>query len=110
MTIDLKQLHALVDFDSFIWRVGAVTNDEPVENALYTLKQIIEGFKEQFGSIQLFLTGRDNFRTRIATSKPPIPGQLTNGLQLRQRADMTNRIYSAFDPSALGAGLGLMCP
>ena len=67
MTIDLKQLHALIDFDSFLWRVGAVTNDEPVENALYTLKQIIEGFKEQFGSIQLYLTGRDNFRTRIAT-------------------------------------------
>ena len=44
-----------------------MTEDEPVENAIFTLKQIITGFQERFGSIHLYLTGKTNFRTRVVT-------------------------------------------
>lgn len=64
---DLKRLTALVDFDSFIWRVGSVTADEPVNYALHTAKQTLAPIYETFGDVRLFLSGKTNFRYRVAT-------------------------------------------
>ena len=66
--------HVLIDADILVYRCGfACKDDEPVENALHSVKlyinNILDRFKEK-DSYQLYLTGKNNFRFDIATIKP----------------------------------------
>jgi 5'-3' exonuclease len=64
-------LNPLVDADFIIYRVGfAVKDDEPLEFALSTVKSVINNIKDRFPEAQshrLFLTGKGNFRDKVAT-------------------------------------------
>jgi hypothetical protein len=61
----------LVDADYLVYRVGfAVKDDEPVEYALSTVKQAIHNIWDRFPDAkggQLYLTGKGNFRDKVAT-------------------------------------------
>lgn len=65
------QLNPMVDADYLIYRVGfAVKDDEPLEYALSTVKSSLLNIWERFPEAKnrrLFLTGRDNFRDKLAT-------------------------------------------
>lgn len=65
----MKNLTPYVDSDYLVYRVGfAVKDDEPVEYALATVRTSINNIWEKFGKQgQLFLTGKENFRDRVAT-------------------------------------------
>lgn len=62
----------IVDSDYIVYRVGfAVKNDEPIEYALATVRSSIHNIWDRFPDSkepgQLFLTGKDNFRDKVAT-------------------------------------------
>jgi hypothetical protein len=65
----MNKLTPLVDSDFLIYRIGfAVKDDEPLEYALATAKQAVHNIWERFGKEgKLFLTGKNNFRDKIAT-------------------------------------------
>lgn len=66
-----KHLVPLVDADYLVYRVGfAVKDDEPVEYALSTVKQAIHNIWDRFPEAPkgtLYLTGKGNFRDKVAT-------------------------------------------
>ena len=65
--------HILIDADILTYRCGfACKDDEPVENALHSVKLYVKGILEKFPdheTYQLYLTGKDNFRHKVATIK-----------------------------------------
>lgn len=67
----VSELRPLIDSDIIVYRCGfACKDDEPVENALHSVKLILNGILETFRnapSHQLYLTGKGNFRDEIAT-------------------------------------------
>ncbi len=73
-SISTKALTPLIDGDVICYRVGfAVKEDEPVENALATIKHVLNNIMDRFPeatSRRLFLTGKGNFRDDIATLRP----------------------------------------
>lgn len=70
MTLN-KDLNPLIDLDYLVYRVGfAVKDDEPLEYALSTVKASLNTIWDTFlGSEKrrLFLTGKGNFRDKVAT-------------------------------------------
>lgn len=64
----------IVDFDYAIYRVGfAVKEDEPVENALSTLRSMVHQIQDRFPDspepMRLYISGKGNFRDKIATHR-----------------------------------------
>lgn len=79
----LTNLNTLTDGDIICYRVGFAVDsakdedgnpvEEPIENALSTVKTVLGNIRGKFPDAEyhrLFLTGRDNFRDKIATIKP----------------------------------------
>ena len=68
-----KIKHVIVDGDILVYRCGfACKDDEPLENALHSVKLYIQGILDQFPdheTFQVYLTGKDNFRYKVATIK-----------------------------------------
>lgn len=65
-------LTPLVDADYIVYRVGfAVKDDEPLEYALATVRSTIHNIQDKFpdrdGVGAFFLTGKGNFRDKVAT-------------------------------------------
>lgn len=70
--VKTSELTPIVDSDYLVYRVGfAVKDDEPVEYALATVRAAINNIWDKFpnakGERQLFLTGKENFRDKVAT-------------------------------------------
>lgn len=68
-----SELLPLVDGDILVYRLGfAAQQDEPLENVLHTVKVVIAGITDRFDAkrTEIFLTGKENFRDKIATLKP----------------------------------------
>lgn len=70
--MNLTHLIPLVDADYIVYRVGfAVKDDEPVENALSTVKACVHNIWDRFPDApkpgRLFLSGKGNFRDKLAT-------------------------------------------
>ena len=57
----------MIDADPIVWAVGCVVKDDPLENALHTVKLKLNYIVEQTGADehQLYLTGGNNFRYDI---------------------------------------------
>lgn len=68
-----SDLIPLIDGDIYLYRVGFATKDgEPLENALHSMKLSLENVYNKFKdapSYKLYLTGKDNFRDKLATLK-----------------------------------------
>lgn len=68
-----KIKHVIVDGDILVYRCGfACKPEEPLENALHSVKLYIQGILDKFPdreSYQVYLTGKENFRYKIATIK-----------------------------------------
>lgn len=64
----------LIDADSIVYSCCfTVKPDEPVENALHSIKKKMEGVIDRFDrglSYKCYLTGNDNYRVKVATLKP----------------------------------------
>lgn len=69
--MNTKALTPLIDADVICYRVGfAVKEDEPVEYALATVKNVLNNIMDRFPeatSRRVYLTGKGNFRDDIAT-------------------------------------------
>lgn len=69
--MNVKALTPLIDADVICYRVGfAVKEDEPVEYALSTVKNVLNNIMDRFPeatSRRVFLTGKNNFRDALAT-------------------------------------------
>lgn len=69
--MDSRSLNPLVDADYLVYRVGfAVKDGEPVEFALSTVKHAIQNIWDKFPHHKhhaLYLTGKGNFRDKVAT-------------------------------------------
>lgn len=69
--MNTKALTPLIDADVICYRVGfAVKEDEPVNYALSTVKNVLENIMDRFPeatSRRVFLTGKGNFRDDLAT-------------------------------------------
>lgn len=67
-----RALNPLVDSDYLVYRVGfAVKEGEPLEFALSTVKHAIQNIWDKFPDHKhhsLFLTGKGNFRNKVATT------------------------------------------
>lgn len=67
-----SELLPLLDGDILVYRLGfAAQQDEPLENVLHTVKVVIAGITDRFDAkrTEIFLTGKENFRDKIATLK-----------------------------------------
>src|SRR6478609_6438642 len=67
-----SELIPLVDADYLVYRIGfAVKDDEPLEYALATVRSAVGNIWEKFPDSpqqgQMFLTGKENFRDKVAT-------------------------------------------
>lgn len=74
MTMTMNKIkHVIIDADILTYRCGfACKDDEPVENALHSVKLYIQNILDKFPeheTFQLYLTGKDNFRYKVATIK-----------------------------------------
>lgn len=60
----------LIDADPIVWAVGCVVKDDPIENALHTVKLKLNDIIEKSGadSYDIFLTGGGNFRKDVHDS------------------------------------------
>lgn len=67
-------MHALVDADILIYRIGFATNDENESTAIRTMAGFLEDLLmldlPEVQSWELFLTGTGNFRNEIAVTAP----------------------------------------
>jgi 5'-3' exonuclease len=75
MATKIEELNPLIDCDIITYRVGFACNDEnePIEFCLHSVKKVIQGILEKFSEREyhkLFLTGKDNFRDKVATMQP----------------------------------------
>ena len=63
---------ALIDGDIIAYSVGFAANNDPLENALHSVKVMIRSIVEASGADNyvVYLTGKDNYRHDIATIKP----------------------------------------
>lgn len=65
-------MKALIDGDIIRYSVGFAAEGEPLENCLHSVKLMIENVKNKTGATdyQVYLTGKGNFREKVATTKP----------------------------------------
>lgn len=72
--MNTKALTPLIDADVICYRVGfAVKEDEPLEYALSTVKNVLGNIMDRFPeatSRRVFLTGKGNFRDKVGTILP----------------------------------------
>jgi len=63
---------ANIDGDIPVYSIGFVTENEPVTHALNTMKKFINNTTEAAGcgDYRIFITGPDNFRDKVAVTKP----------------------------------------
>jgi hypothetical protein len=63
---------ALIDGDLLKYRCGFAAEDEPLSHALHNVKLVIDGITNAVDAdeVQVHLSGKGNFRERIATIKP----------------------------------------
>ncbi len=63
---------ALIDGDIICYSVGFAANEDPVENALHSVKIMLSSIVDAVGadSYRLFLTGTGNYREELATILP----------------------------------------
>jgi 5'-3' exonuclease len=126
----------LVDADYLLYRIGfAVKDDEPVEYALATARASVHNIQEKFPDSDktlLFLTGKGNFRDKVAThqiykgnrdpaNKPRLYDEIKEYLIKHQGAEIVTgmeaedecgiRQYEAKDKSTVIVGVDkdLMC-
>lgn len=74
MSEKLRSLTPLVDCDLICYRVGFAANspDEPLENALYSVKCVVNSILDEFPlrkEEHLYLTGKDNYRDTVAVTR-----------------------------------------
>lgn len=68
-----NELTPLVDADILVYRLGfAAAQDEPIEHTLHTVKLYLHNITEPFrqSRAELYLTGKENFRNKVATIRP----------------------------------------
>ena len=63
-------MKALIDADPIVWAVGCVVKEDPLENALHSVKMMLNNIldKTECDDHQLFLTGERNFRKEVHES------------------------------------------
>lgn len=68
----MSKLTALIDGDIVTYSVGFAANDDPLPNALHSVKIMLHKILEATGadSYRIFITGKGNYREEIAKTKP----------------------------------------
>ena len=107
MTAGKSSLVPLLDADVLCYRVGfAAKKDEPIENVLHSVKKCVLDIMSVFPDADaehLFLTGKGNFRSRVAkqleykghrkdTPKPQYYDEIRDYLERRFNAEIVNRM------------------
>lgn len=102
---NLKALVPLIDGDILVYRCGyAVKDDEPLEYCLSTVKHAIQNIMDVFPEApdsKLFLTGKGNFRDKLATiqeykgnrdpsKKPRFYSEIREYMEHHQGADVVH--------------------
>lgn len=61
-----------IDADIIVYSVGFAANEDPVENALHSVKVMLNSMLTATGceEYECFLTGKNNYRHEVATIKP----------------------------------------
>lgn len=65
-------MKALIDGDIIVYSVGFAANDDPLANALHSVKVLIQSIIDAIDAdwYEIYLTGKGNYRDDVATIKP----------------------------------------